>query len=293
MTQIATILTLVFTTQQPAVEPAHQKNAIYRDLIMTGWKTADITIRLPEPKFRDGMTAESQKAAIREVARGDRAAADLMRDSVTAPFVLKLRDEKAGDATIRYADLWFVVYADFDSLEPGEAARESADKSVEAANMKFESKLLTEADLRSRKIPLPEMKDREWYVHLSGELLDRIAVEGTDRVLVTRSAESLVVGSRTDSSFDNDKAYPNVWHVIAKDGNRENAVAKRYFGGASYVKMSRLRENPRALMVEGHFAFVEPREWFDGAPILRSKFSPIAQDQIRKLRREVARKAKR
>ena len=36
-------------------------------------------------------------------------------------------------------------------------------------------------------------------------------------------------------------------------------------------------------------AFVEPNEWFQGAPILRSKFSVIAQDQIRSLRRELAR----
>ena len=32
-------------------------------------------------------------------------------------------------------------------------------------------------------------------------------------------------------------------------------------------------------------AFVEPDGWFQGAPILRSKFSVVAQDQIRSLRR--------
>ena len=39
-----------------------------------------------------------------------------------------------------------------------------------------------------------------------------------------------------------------------------------------------------------HMAFVEPDGWFQGAPILRSKFSVIAQDQIRSLRRELAKK---
>jgi hypothetical protein len=46
------------------------------------------------------------------------------------------------------------------------------------------------------------------------------------------------------------------------------------------------------LLVEAHFAFAEPRAWFDGAPILRSKLSLIAQDQIRRLRRELAEKRK-
>ena len=36
-----------------------------------------------------------------------------------------------------------------------------------------------------------------------------------------------------------------------------------------------------------HVAFVEPDGWFQGAPILRSKFSVAAQDQIRTLRREL------
>ncbi len=39
-----------------------------------------------------------------------------------------------------------------------------------------------------------------------------------------------------------------------------------------------------------HMAFVEPDGWFQGAPILRSKFSAVAQDQIRSLRRGLARK---
>jgi hypothetical protein len=43
-------------------------------------------------------------------------------------------------------------------------------------------------------------------------------------------------------------------------------------------------------MVEMHMAFVEPDGWFQGNPILRSKFGAVAQDQIRSLRRELAKK---
>ena len=42
------------------------------------------------------------------------------------------------------------------------------------------------------------------------------------------------------------------------------------------------------LFVEAHFVFTEPHDWFEGAPVLRSKISLIAQDRIRKLRRELA-----
>ena len=58
----------------------------------------------------------------------------------------------------------------------------------------------------------------------------------------------------------------------------------------SYAKISRLDLKPRAILVEMHMAFVEPDGWFQGAPILRSKFSVVAQDQVRSLRRELAKK---
>ena len=66
-----------------------------------------------------------------------------------------------------------------------------------------------------------------------------------------------------------------------------------YAGGISYAKISRVAFQPTALFVEMHVAFVEPDGWFQGAPILRSKFSVAAQDQIRTLRRELAKKRSR
>jgi hypothetical protein len=56
------------------------------------------------------------------------------------------------------------------------------------------------------------------------------------------------------------------------------------------TKVSELATVPGALMIEGHFAFAEPYDWFKGEPILRSKFSPVAQNQIRDLRKKLAEK---
>jgi hypothetical protein len=63
-----------------------------------------------------------------------------------------------------------------------------------------------------------------------------------------------------------------------------------YVGSMSYAKITRLAGQADALFVETHLIFVEPRGWFDGNPILRSKFGVIAQDQIRRLRREIQKK---
>jgi hypothetical protein len=157
--------------------------------------------------------------------------------------------------------------------------------------MRFETHLLSAEDLKARSLGETDSSDAraEWYTHLTGLLLDKIHVEATTRVFATRSAESVVVASSTARAFDSDEKFPNRWWPIVRKGGRDEAgPAKTYAGGISYVKISRLAWKPEALLVEAHFAFAEPKAWFDGAPILRSKLTLIAQDQIRRLRRELA-----
>src|SRR5262249_54475127 len=125
------------------------------------------------------------------------------------------------------------------------------------------------------------------------KLLDRIDFEVTNQVMASQSPDSVVVASRTDPAFA--KAGPNAngWRPLVTAGDeKSDAAAQPYAGGISYAKISRTALKPGALLVEMHMAFVEPEGWFQGAPILRSKFSLVAQDQIRSLRRELARKPK-
>jgi len=89
---------------------------------------------------------------LREVVSSDRALEDLLRDSVTAPYVIKVRDMKTTDATIRIADVWFVVYADLEQVDFGQEAARSDQKEVEVANMWFQTRLLKEADLQTAGI---------------------------------------------------------------------------------------------------------------------------------------------
>ena len=101
-----------------------------------------------------------------------------------------------------------------------------------------------------------------------------------------------MVASRTDPSFDKAEPHANGWKSVTTTGgaNARTGVKQPYSGGISYAKISRVALKPGALLVEMHVAFVEPDGWFQGAPILRSKFSVVAQDQIRTLRRELAKK---
>lgn len=292
MFSLLLLVPLVATGIDPNADGAHGSNPIYQTLVDSGLEIDGRRIKLPRPLLSDGQTAETQQAQLRELLGSDRKMAEFLRDSVSAPFILKLKDESTPGSILRQADLWFAVHADLDKVDLDKLAGQSADtKPVEAGNMRFESRRLDDAALKSRGVEPPPPTDakKAFFVHQTGRLLDRIHVEGTDSVVATRGPQSLVVAAQTDRRFDEDDKNPNRWWpIVRKAGKEEAGAPQTYHGGASYVAITRLASDPKVLVAEVHFVFAEPRPWFDGAPILRSKISLVAQDQIRRLRREIA-----
>jgi hypothetical protein len=292
MTAPIALLGLILTSQAPRIEPGHRDNPVYRVLLEDGWTVGSSRVPFPAPSLTDGASADEERAALKAIAGSERGVEELTRDSVSAPFVLKTHDLKRDNGDlIRQLDLWFVVHASLDEIDPDKAAAESTNgQTVEAGNMKFTSRRLTAKELKrvEKDAPAAGGKAREWYVHLSARLLGRIQVEATDRITATNTEHSWVIASRTDPKFDGPGEFGNFWRPIASNSKGEAEKPEPCPGGASYVKISRLVTVPGALVVESHFAFDEPKAWFDGSPILRSKFSVVAQDRIRALRRELA-----
>jgi hypothetical protein len=287
-------LLAVVSVEPSRVEPDHAKNSVYREVLSQGLPSGGQAVHLPEPRLRDGQDAGAQRAALLEVAGSDQALEELLRNAVTAPYIIKVRDVKAA-ATIRVVDLWFVIYADLAQLDPAREAARTDGKEAEAGNMKFQTRLLKTAELRAAGVAPPAETPglHTWYAHIHGRLLDRIEFDVTNQVMASQSSESVVIASRTDPAFPKAGPLANGWRTIGSStGVETKGALEPYAGGISYAKISRLAPRPGALLVEMHGAFVEPQEWFQGAPILRSKFSVVAQDQIRSLRRELARHRK-
>ncbi|APW58972.1 hypothetical protein [Paludisphaera borealis] len=282
---LAPILFLPPQQPDPSPEPAHQRNPVYEVALRDGLKAGGTTVALPAPTFHDGLDDKGRRAALLDLCGSEQAVNDLLRDSVTAPYILKLHDAKTADSIIRSVDLWFVVRADLSQLDPVKLITQADAKAVEVGNMRFEQRLLTADDPKPRnRVAQLEGDAPHWFVHLKGRLLDRIAFEAVDEVMATRTDDSMVIAARVDPAFNPPGEPTNHWKNLA-----ENGPANPFQGGVSYVKVSRLKskEAADALFVEMHAAFAEPEAWFRGAPILRSKFAPVAQDQVRRLRREL------
>lgn len=286
------ILLLAVLAQTPADPPAHDSNLILKAAIDRGLEVGDVAVKLPEPTFRDGMSAEEQKTALAAVAGSSRGADEMLQPSLSAPHKLRLQDQKTARAVVRSGDLVFTLRGvDLDSIRPAEAIRQFRSEPVDAGNMRFQLHILTTDE--AGKTSAPPASDYEWLSHAVGRLLDRIAVESTDRISVSRSDDSLILASRTDPTFGPDGVHPNRWSTVTmKAGGDVVGPPQPYAGGVGYMKLTRLRGQDKALLVEAHFAFAEPTAWFDGAPILRSKLGLIAQDQVRRLRRELSKTQK-
>jgi hypothetical protein len=275
------------------IEPAHERNPIYVEALRSGLRLDREAVKLPTPALRDGLPPDHQTAALKGVCGSEQALENLLRDSVTAPFVLNVRDRKTDEATVRMVDLWFVIRADLEGLEPSEMATKASGKTAEAGNMRFEHRLLGDEELKPRGRSEERGRDlARWYSQITGRLLDRLEIEVVDESVATRTAESLVIATRTDPAFGAGQSPGNRWRAIAGQGEGKEDAWKPFRGGLSYAKISRLQQPAGALLVELHGAFAEPHAWFQGAPILRSKFAPVSQDQIRRLRRELLKNRK-
>lgn len=286
-----TLIALGLTLATPSTaSDNHGHNALYLAVREEGLSAGDVKVKLPAPTLRDGVSADTEQEALKQIAGSGRGVGDLTRDSVTAPVVIKTRDERAGElGTVRVADVWFVVHAKLEDLRPAlSAAPQEKGETIEAGNMRFttapvDSKTLDGLGLK------PAESEHRWYVRMSGRLLDRLQFEATDGIVVSEAASSWVIAARTDPKFGE----ANRWFPVdRKTGREETEKAERYPGGISYVKVTRLETVPGAVLVEGHFAFFEPKAWFDGAPILRSKIGLVVQDRVRALRRDLAKSQK-
>jgi hypothetical protein len=286
---IQTLFLAACCAGQVKIEPVHAQNSVLMSVLDHGLDAGGKpVIRLPPPRFMDGQTANEQRAALREIAGSDGATDELLRNSVTAPFIIKVHDAQATEATIRSADCWFVVYGDLKQIDPARDLAGTGQKEIEVANMWVQNRILTADEIRGAGIKPAEASSGSsvFYGHVHAKLLDRIEFEMTNRVVVSQSSESLVIASMTDPAIAKSETLASGWKLL----NMPDSARQPYAGSISYAKISRSELKPGALLVEMHVAFVEPTAWFQGAPILRSKFSIVAQSQIRALRRELAKK---
>ena len=290
MTQ-ALFLALAMTIpgyQAAEIESAHASNPVFSLLISDGFDCAGDNVPLPRPILQDSMTDQAQQKALEDALGTEIPLDEFLKDSPTAPVVVKIRNVPYKEGTARALDLLFTIHgklSDFDlgKMQPGAGGTASG----KGGSMSIETRPIDDAILESHGIK--RIANHDLYSQLKFSVLEKIGLGLTCRSFTTVSEHSVVVAFRSVSDLDSDKNNANRWWPLVAKG--EDLVAgepsQNYPGMAGFAKLSQLGPHPEFVLVEAHLVFAEPEKWFNGAATLRSKLGLVAQFQVRALRKEI------
>ncbi len=272
------------------VESEHAQNAIYQAVRTVGLKAEGAVAQLGPPLLLDGMSGAEQRSILLTLLGSTKALDDFLAPGVSAPIKIKLHDWPGSTGTIRGFDIWFVVQAKLDEIDSEDLSGPAKKGgNADAGGMHFEGNLLEEDELK--KLGLTPSGKMDRFDQIECALLEKVEAKMLNRSLGTRSDRSLVVATKTVVTLPAGEAKRNAWRAVdRRAGKVSHGPWQPYSGVIAYTKARRLDFRPGALLVEIHGAFTEPKGWFNGRAILKSKITLVANDKIRDLRREIAKK---
>ena len=263
-----------------------EKNPVFARLRQNGVAVSSTkTATLPAPWMPDHLDAREQQAKLKKLAdKAEISLEDLTSKAVGARHVLEMRDVETGDRVCRaYAvNLGFIAYGDLAAL----AKKEDLQAHFTARREDIKVQPLTRSQLADRKLRLPTNRD-ERYTHSEYLLFRRIRLRVTDHIVQSRTADSLLLAREVDPRFAADKDFPNQWEALDEGTLKPVGKPRPYGGAASYLKITRLHEPEGALFVEFHQVATEPKDWFGGENVIRSKLPLVIPPEVRAFRRDL------
>lgn len=272
-------------------------NKILAALTETGVSAADSApTRLPGPTMPDGLDAQAQRSALAKLPGARHSPEQLLRKSAVAPFELQIRspDRSSEHSGTWRVDVWFVVYGDLEEVANEDFLKRWSKLSGGSDDVSRAGKLSAEEVQQRKLLDDPAGHPDEYFLYSTFDLFNRVRLSATRHAMITRSDDSLLVAARVDPRFDQDEEYPNEWRPMKRDelGKPDIGDPQLYSGAGFYAKVTRMKEPEGALFVEYHQVFQEPKAWFGGANLLRSKLPLLAQDSVRDFRRKVMMKSR-
>ena len=272
-------------------------NHVFQKLLESGVDVGGEQYVLPPPVLADGASESEKLPAVKKLCVGvtfDQFAAREVNapDITPRPKDLKKNDQGA----VRQVDNYFIAFGDAQLLRDKEFLNSLAKGNEGEGNA--EGKVLTAEDLAKRGIA-PPTTEQETIAFGVFSLLEKMRMSAVSHAMWSGGDESLVLAGYVDDRFKDDKEYPNQWKSLRRldTGKWQEGEPHPYSGAAFYTKFTKFevpekagKSGPAAaFFVETHLVFFEPRGWFQGAPTLTSKFSLIAENRAKDLRRKLLR----
>lgn len=275
------------------------ENPLAAELLCDGvTMTTGDRITLADVSLADGLDHAAQQQVLRKVA-GRYPLSLFTRKSPVAPFSLEMESIKdsSGERTGQRVDLWFIAYGSLQTITD-EKLMEDTFKTdpKKPKDLPQSSRKLTEEELQARDLTTRSEADlKAGYSFFEAPVLERVIVSGVALGVRIKTDESVTVAARLEPEFGDDPDLPNRWRPVEHDEAGRVVIGdpKPYAGFGMIGKATALiDEDGRPtgmLLVECHAAFHEPKGWFGGANLLRSKLPLAVQDNVRDFRRKLMR----
>jgi hypothetical protein len=261
-------------------------------LVQEGVPINDQAVKLPEPSLPADADKKAQSEVVHRIAAKKYKYDDFVRKSPVAPFALEINTagEASGGDRVQRIDLWFVAYGKLGDVTDEDLLGQLVGGGGSDSE-KGESDSLSDEELSERDLKVESTNDRrESYYRVDSPLLDKVRISGIGHGVTTREATRVLAASLLDPRFIDDPKYPNRWRSIVRESSGKKTLSKPapYAGFGGYCQVVELAEPKGALFIECHTAINEPHGWFNGTNLLRSKLPVLMQDNVRTLRRKLA-----
>ncbi|HWY87215.1 MAG TPA: hypothetical protein VNX28_10850 [Gemmataceae bacterium] len=283
------MLAIIFTIL--LLDASEMDNPLLKELLAKGLPLpAGPTLRLPPPLMTNALTPQQQHVVVSKAA-GSAVPLDLfLKKTDAAPFALKINSvESTGKRLAQTVDLYFIAYGNLDRVVREDVLNQLIGTDAKKGKNIGKAEPLSPAALEERGIKVlqaPNLEER--YAGLDIFLLERVKITGITRNVKTYGPGWAELAMQLDPRFDNDKKDPNSWRSYSPL-NETLGPPQPYTGLGGYARVTKLAQPAGALFFELHVALHEPEAWFGGPNLLRSKLPLVIQENVRNLRRKLAR----
>ena len=207
------------------------------------------------------------------------------RNSVVAPVAIDVKYLNGADGSRVGHSLHaaFVVHASLETLKDKDLMQQLF--ANESSSGKTESKSegqVSDKVLIERGITKTENTS---FANAEIALLKKVTVRGVLQVQKSESENGIDFAFRLDKRFNDADQTSNAWSRIGKD-KATLPDWTPYSGAAGYLVVRRLPELESACLIECRVLLHEPKEWFNGSNLLRSKLPLMIQETARSFRRQ-------
>ena len=247
---------------------------------------------VPKPSLHAGQDAESRQKVLDDLA-GGRGWKSFRRRSVVAPVEIDVKyiKDSEGNRIGHQAHSAFIVHAPLQSLKDRELMQQVFGEPND--DQEAEDFAVAEFPVEDlQKYGIEVVGEHESYGTIQVPLLKRVIVRGVIQTQRSVTDDQVVITWQIDPRFTGGPGGRNTWAPIERDdfGKKLEGKPQPYQGAGGYMCVTRLNEVPNACLVESHLVLHEPKQWFRGSNVLRSKLPLIMQESARSFRRKLMEK---